>query len=308
MNGYLHHQMIPLIPRYFWKASGGSFFFLNALAALSVAIQVKGLEGALRRERDVSQELEKKTSELAAEIENRRQTEAALRDSQRRLADIIDFLPDPTWVIDRQGKVLAWNRAMEELTGVPARDMLGKGDYEYALPFYGKRRPTLIDMVIEPQPGLEKKYPNLVREGRRIVAEGYWPNLRPGGIYVSGIAGPLFDAQGELVGAIESLRDITARKKAEKEHLERERLMAAIETSGAVCHELNQPLQAIMAKAEMMMIHHQQDQTLKRDLEVIISETERMSRITRRLQRITAYKTKEYLSDTRILDLDDSSP
>ena len=306
-NGYLQHQLIPMIPREFWKASGGSFFFINALATLSVAIQVKGLENSLRRERFTSQELERKTAELAREIENRRRTETALRESQRRLAQIIDFLPDPTWVIDRQGKVVAWNRAMEELTGVPAEEMLGKGDYEYALPFYGKRRPTLIDLVIDPQPRLEREYSHLTREGKRIVAESYSADLRPGGIYLSGIAGPLFDSQGELVGAIESLRDITARKKAEKEHLERERLMAAIETSGAVCHELNQPLQAIMSKTEMMLMQHPQDESLARDLRLIISETERISRITRRLQTITAYKTKEYLGDTKIMDLEQSS-
>ncbi len=307
-HGYLHNYGVDIkIPMYVWRASGGGFFFICSLATLSVAIQVKGLENALKRERVVSQELEKKTRDLAREIEARRQTEAALRDSQRRLADIIDFLPDPTWVIDRQGRVLAWNRAMEELTGIPAQDMLGKGDYEHALPFYGKRRPLLIDMVIEPKPQLERKYPSLVRQGNRIMAEGYSPHLRPGGIHVSGIAGPLYDAQGKLVGAIESLRDITARKKIEQEHLERERLLAAIETSGAVCHELTQPLQAIMAKAEMMMMRYQEDQDLAEDLGLIVAEAERMSAITRRLQRITAYKTKEYLGDTRILDLEDSS-
>jgi len=49
---------------------------------------------------------------------------------------VIDFLPDATFVIDREGTVTAWNRAMEDLTGVPAESMLGKGNYEYSLPFY----------------------------------------------------------------------------------------------------------------------------------------------------------------------------
>ena len=51
--------------------------------------------------------------------------------------EIIDFLPDATFVIDIEGRVIAWNHAMEELTGVSAESMLGKGDYEYSLPFYG---------------------------------------------------------------------------------------------------------------------------------------------------------------------------
>lgn len=308
LNQYLANPVFVMIPQEFWKASGGSFIFLTALATLSVAIQVKGLENSLKRERIISQELEQRTAELAEEIESHRRTEAALRDSQRRLSAIIDFLPDPTWVIDRQGKVLAWNRALEELTGVKARDMVGKDDYEYALPFYGQRRPMLIDLVLEPLPALEEKYPNLVRQGDRIVSEGFFSGLKPEGIHLSATAGPLYDAQGNLVGAIESLRDITARKVAEQEHLERERLMAAIETSGAVCHELNQPLQAIMSKAEMMLMRHQGDQDLERDLRVVISETERMSLITSRLQRITSYKTKEYLGDTKIMDLEESAP
>ncbi len=75
--------------------------------------------------------------QAAVAIENARLFENA-QETQRRMADIIDFLPDATLVIDRQGKVIAWNRAMEEMTGITAGEMLGKGDYEYALPFYGR--------------------------------------------------------------------------------------------------------------------------------------------------------------------------
>ena len=53
----------------------------------------------------------------------------------RFLSDVIDFLPDATFAIDNQGKVLTWNRAMEKMTGASAADMVGKGNYEYALPF-----------------------------------------------------------------------------------------------------------------------------------------------------------------------------
>jgi len=58
----------------------------------------------------------------------RKQTERSLRDSEKRLADIIDFLPDGTFAIDRSGHVIAWNRAIEEMTGVHSRDIMGKGN------------------------------------------------------------------------------------------------------------------------------------------------------------------------------------
>ena len=80
--------------------------------------------------------------------------------TQRRLTDIINFLPDATLVIDGEGHVIAWNRAIEEMTGIPAEEMLGKGDYEYAIPFYGERRPILVDLVFRPREELEQVCPD----------------------------------------------------------------------------------------------------------------------------------------------------
>ena len=57
------------------------------------------------------------------------------KESERRQADIIDFLPDATFVIDQHGRVIAWNKAIEEMTGISAEYMLGKNNYEYSLLF-----------------------------------------------------------------------------------------------------------------------------------------------------------------------------
>ncbi len=82
------------------------------------------------------------------EITERRRAERALRESEQKLTDIISLLPDATLVIDENGKITHWNLAMEEMTGLKAKDMIGKGNYEYALPFYGERRPILIDLAL----------------------------------------------------------------------------------------------------------------------------------------------------------------
>ena len=65
--------------------------------------------------------------------------EERARRYQLEMSRAIDYLPDATFVIDRRGTVIAWNRAIEEMTGVLAGDIIGRGDYEYALPFYGYR-------------------------------------------------------------------------------------------------------------------------------------------------------------------------
>ncbi len=147
----------------------------------------------------------------------RKHTEEALQSAHRRLEDIIEFLPDATIVIDKDKKVVAWNRAMEKMTGVGKEEVLEQGDYAYALPFYGTRRPILIDLVGNQDPELETKYDFVKRKGDTLIAETGLPSLNEGrGGYLWGIAAPLLDPQGQIVGAIESIRDITDRKQAEE--------------------------------------------------------------------------------------------
>jgi len=154
---------------------------------------------------------------LVSEIEERTRAEKALRDSERRLSDIIAFLPDATFVIDRDGRVIAWNRSMEQMTGVAAKDVLGKGNYEYALPFYGERRPLLIDQVLAPDKAAEGRYAKIQRRGETLFGESYITGRGKKRVYLAGTAAPLYDSQGNLAGAIESIRDITDKKRAEEE-------------------------------------------------------------------------------------------
>jgi PAS domain S-box-containing protein len=150
---------------------------------------------------------------LAIEL---KQTADNLRESQQQMADIINFLPDPTYAVDLNRTIIVWSRAMEETTGVKADEMLGKGNYEYSIPFYGERRPILIDLIFNDKLEMEW-YPGIQRTVDTIVAEGFSPALYGGrGAYIMGTASPLYDTMGNVVGAIESIRDITERKRAEE--------------------------------------------------------------------------------------------
>lgn len=151
------------------------------------------------------------------DVTQKRKAEDALRESERQLADVIDFLPDATFVIDGQGRVTTWNRAMEQLTHVSAGEMLGEGDYAYAMPFYGVKRPILIDIALISDPQTEEKYLAVSRFGETIIAEAYVPDLCGKPVYLWGAASPLRDSKGAIIGAIESIRDITDRKIAEIE-------------------------------------------------------------------------------------------
>jgi PAS domain S-box-containing protein len=154
---------------------------------------------------------------VGRDITEQKLAEIALQDSERRLADIISFIPDATFAIDRKGKIIAWNRAIEEMTGIAAVDMIGKGDHEYGIPFYGERRPIMIDMVFGDYEEISKKYPAIQRTGDKFISEIYIQRLYGGkGAHLWFIASPLYDTNGNVTGAIESIRNISDRKRAEE--------------------------------------------------------------------------------------------
>ena len=150
----------------------------------------------------------------------RRQAERDLFKSEQLLRSIIEFLPDATLVIDNNERIIAWNKSIEQITGITADDMIGKGNYEYAVPFYGKRRPLLINMIMNPDAELENNYAIVKREGNHLVGEAFTPAIGTEGRYLHARAALLYDSEGNVSGAIETIRDITDLKKTEERLLQ----------------------------------------------------------------------------------------
>jgi two-component sensor histidine kinase len=198
----------------------------------------------------------------------RKAADELLNKSEHRLMDIISFLPDATVVIDKNGEVIAWNRAMEEMTGVPAGQMIGKGNYEYALPFYHERRPITIDLVLHDDPAVEAKYPVMKMEVSSRIAETFIPHLNKGrGAYLWFVATPLYDTDGNLTGAIESIRDITGHKPAE-DNIKASRAEKIILLC-KIHHRVNNNLQIIISLVNLQM-RHMDDERLKQ----VMAETQ----------------------------------
>lgn len=146
----------------------------------------------------------------------RKKAEALQQAAQQRFVDIVEFLPDATFVIDQDKKVIAWNHACEIMTGVKKEQLLGRGEYAYAEPFYGEKRPLVIDLLDLPMPELEATYKYISRQGDRLYAENFIPRLRNGqGAHLWVGASPLYDQKGLRCGAIETIRDVTEQKRME---------------------------------------------------------------------------------------------
>lgn len=160
---------------------------------------------------------------FTTDITLEKKSEEKINEERQKLLDIIEFLPDATFVINEKKEVIAWNKAIEEMTGVSNEEIIGKGDYAYSIPFYGHKRPIVIDLIFLEEEEIESKYSYVKREGDTLFAEVFVNNLFGGkGAYVFVKASALYDNTGNIVGAIESVRDITGYKKAEIDLLESE--------------------------------------------------------------------------------------
>ncbi len=151
---------------------------------------------------------------LTTDITKQMKAEEEMQIERQKLLDIIEFLPDATFVIDENKRVIAWNKAVEEMTNTPKEDILGKDEYAYSIPFYGEKRPILIDLIFLSENEMEDKYAYVKREGKTLFAEVFIASLFGGrGAYISVKASPLYDREGNLVGSIETVRDITELRK-----------------------------------------------------------------------------------------------
>jgi len=183
---------------------------------------------------------------IAEDITKRVLAEKALQDSERLLSEIIDFLPDPTFAIDPVRVCPCLNKAVEDMTGVKAQDMIGQADYAYAIPFYGLRRPMLVDLLFQPDSTLESRYEFLKKDGDVILAESgtmVCGNSRA----LWGKATVLYDSEGNIVGAIESIRDITQRREAEEQLKKREQELL---TKSRSLEEINIALKVLLGQRE----------------------------------------------------------
>lgn len=194
---------------------------------------------------------------------------------EQMLAETIGGAPVGIFVMNIHHVVTHWNRASEAITGVSAEQVLGrKSDWTSLL--YPDAQPLLADLVIDgaTEEDIHRIYSHSNSHPSALFGgawqlESFLPKVGHGGVWAHITAAPLRSASGQLVGAIETIIDITDRKRAEEElrtaHLAAERLVTER------THEL------VIAKAELeedvarrQVIEEQMQQRLKEITELNI--------------------------------------
>lgn len=153
--------------------------------------------------------------------------EKSLLENRERLSSILEGLTVPTFVIDADHITTHWNLACEKITGVPACEVIGTRQHWRA--FYPLERPVMADLVLDRtiEEEVATHYAGKYRRSEALEgsfeAEDFFPHFGEEGKWLFFTAAPLKSANGEVIGAIETLQDVTERRKAENALKESER-------------------------------------------------------------------------------------
>jgi PAS domain S-box-containing protein len=203
--------------------------------------------GAIETIQDIT---EKKRAEEAIERQNRR-----LAESERFTAQIIQGSTIPTFVINRDHVVTHWNRALERLTGMAAEKVVGTSDHWK--PFRGNPRPLMADVIVDQldESDIRRLYgsswqPSTLIEGA-YEAEEFLPLLGIEGKWCWFTGAPIKDPDGSIVGAIETLQDVTDKKRSEaqcRRHTQKLATLCSIHTALNAPLSLDESIEAALSE------------------------------------------------------------
>ena len=240
--------------------------------------------------------LRTRITELEKSAKERKQIEKELHESEEIFKTIMASAKDAIIMIDHEGNISYWNKTAEKIFGYSSHEAIGKECHI----FLGSKR-------------YHKDY----RKGfRRFKKTGIGPvigkTLELEALRSSGEEFPIelslssfkHKKQWHALGIV---RDISERKVAEKERLQKEKLMGVLEMAGAASHELNQPLQIVSGYAELLSESIIEDHPFNEPIKTIKKQCERLGDLTNKIMRITKYETVEYINGMKIIDIHKAS-
>jgi len=206
---------------------------------------------------------------------------------RERIQTIVDTVPCGIVVVDAADQtIVEMNPMAAEMVGRPAADIIGRPSSGFIYPD-------------GPQACLDDSADSTCVTAEHIL-------LKTDGTRIpihKTVTRTVIDGRTCM---IENFVDISEHKQAQRELLERKKMQGVIEMAGAVCHEMNQPLQVVSGLCELIMMDAAENGPFTERLKTIRKQVGEMGRITGKLMGITRYRTKEHMED-RIIDIDQAS-
>lgn len=236
------------------------------------------------------------------EVTQERKTAVELRQTKEFLERVIESSVDGIISADLDGKILIFNRAACRIFGYTAAEVIGRLTMERLYP-----------------PGVAEEVARRIQDPR-AGAHGHIEDLRLDMVHVTGeripvvLSASLIMEADRPVGSVgivtdmrEKLRMEARLQRAQEELRAREKQAIVAELAGGAAHELNQPLTSVLNYAELLARNLEEGTSLHRAARVIITESERMAEMVRKIGKITRYETRDYVGGQRILDLEKAS-
>ena len=227
----------------------------------------------------------------------RKTTEEKLRTYLQLMDALINTMPNPIYFKDRDGIFQGCNKMFARTILGLTRDRI-----------IGQRHQDLPEQI---PPDLAARYQR--EELKMIEKRGFHSFEAPvrcaDGIrreFLFSLA-PVLDQNDKTGGWVAVLADLTEKNRAVQDRMQREKLEGVLETAGAVCHELNQPLQTLSGYTELMAVKIDSEKAAVDYLAKMMDQIERMRDITDKLQGITRYETMDYAENSKIINIHQSS-
>jgi PAS domain S-box-containing protein len=264
-------------------------------AALWLARQTFHLRERLRRLSQTARSKHQHYQDLECRHQDqtdfRQRTEENLRGYLRLMDTLINTIPNPIYFKDEADIFRGCNQAFaRDIVGLTRDRIIGRKAEDL-----GARVPAELVASLQRKGGEHAGF-----EAEIPCADGRKRD------YLFSLA-QVGQPGHETAGSVGVMQDLTAKNRAARDRAQKEKFQGVLETAGAVCHELNQPLQVISGYAELMMVEVKEGDVPHQLAEQILEQVERIADITGKLQKITRYKTVEYGRHAKIFDIHQAS-
>ncbi len=237
----------------------------------------------IREMSTLSHSIEKAINHSCA-LKEKQRAEKLLVQTEKKYSELIETTSSGFWQVDKNEETTEVNQALCEMLGYTSDQIIGKS----ASDFVFQKEKTIFTKILSSPKGSSSKSFSVelkTKKGEELHA-----------LFDTAFA---FDSNNEISGVFAFVSNITESKKSHQ-------LEIVIETAGAICHELHQPMQTIFGSIELILLEMSEKDTHYEFVSIIKESIDRMTKITNRLSNITKHETKKYV-DEIIVDIEKSS-
>lgn len=210
-----------------------------------------------------------------------------VEESERFVADILNCIRPQLLVVDKNLRLVLANRVFLANMDKEEKELLGA---DYHSLWQGQACPA------------EKCPVEQVLATGQVASHEHQIIQEDGPHWIERTASPMLNEGGEVEYVIEVIRDITAKRQLEQEHLERVKLQGVVELAGTVAHEINSPLFAALGTAQLLE-EELESKELVGEVQTIIRNLKNIGELTRKMTTMTGFESRDYVGETKIVSL-----